>query len=77
MQAQAELRKLYRRYRYHPILALRSALPLFFQLPFLFAAYHALNGLEELSGVSFWIINDLSKRMRWFWVQFLPFMMTG
>ncbi|HRX76717.1 MAG TPA: YidC/Oxa1 family membrane protein insertase, partial [Candidatus Cloacimonadota bacterium] len=55
MQAQTELSKLYHRYRYHPILTLRSALPLFFQLPFLFAAYHALNGLEELSGVSFWI----------------------
>ncbi|MDD4035554.1 MAG: YidC/Oxa1 family membrane protein insertase [Candidatus Cloacimonetes bacterium] len=78
MQAQAELRKLYRRYRYHPILALRSALPLFFQLPFLFAAYHALNGLEELSGVSFWIINDLSQADAMvLGYNVLPFLMTG
>lgn len=78
MQAQTELSKLYHRYRYHPILTLRSALPLFFQLPFLFAAYHALNGLEELSGVSFWIINDLSQADAMvLGYNVLPFMMTG
>lgn len=52
--------QLYRRYRYHPILALRSALPLFFQLPFLFAAYYMLNNLAQLQGVSFWQIGDLA-----------------
>lgn len=51
---------LYKRYNYHPILALRSAFPLFLQLPFLFAAYHMLSRLELLQGVSFWMIRDLS-----------------
>lgn len=51
---------LYKKYNYHPILALRSAFPLFLQLPFLFAAYHMLSSLDVLQGVSFWLIRDLS-----------------
>lgn len=70
--------QLYRRYRYHPILALRSALPLFFQLPFLFAAYYALRALPELSGVSFGIIRDLSQPDALLvGYNVLPFVMTA
>jgi len=53
--------ELYHRYNYHPILALRSAFPLFLQLPFLFAAYHMLSHLAVLQGVSFWVIKDLAS----------------
>jgi len=78
IQAQHEISKLYHRYRYHPILALRSALPLFFQLPFLYAAYHALSGLSELQGVSFWIIPNLGQADAMILgYNILPFVMTG
>ncbi|MCB5231341.1 MAG: YidC/Oxa1 family membrane protein insertase [Candidatus Cloacimonas sp.] len=64
-EARAEVRhrmtvELYKRYNYHPILALRSAFPLILQLPFLFAAYHMLSNMEALQGVSFWLIKDLA-----------------
>ncbi len=52
--------ELYKRYHYHPILALRSAFPLLLQLPFLFAAYHMLSDLQVLQGVSFLFIKDLA-----------------
>ena len=51
---------LYRRYRYHPILALRSLVPVFVQLPFLFAAYFMLSELEDIHNQSFLFIRDLS-----------------
>jgi len=74
----ARTAELYRRYRYHPILALRSALPLFLQLPFLFAVYHALRSLPELSGVSLGIIRDLSQPDALLvGYNVLPFVMTA
>jgi hypothetical protein len=77
-QAQQKISDLYRRYRYHPVFALRSALPLIFQLPFLFAAYHALKDLPELSGVGFWIIRDLAQPDAMILgYNVLPFLMTG
>ncbi len=52
---------LYKRYSYHPILALRAAIPIFIQLPFLFAAYYILNNYEAFKGISFLGIKDLSR----------------
>lgn len=76
-EAQQKISGLYRRYRYHPVLALRSALPLVFQLPFLFAAYHALKDLPELRGVGFWIIRDLAQPDSMILgYNILPFLMT-
>ena len=57
----AQTTVLYRKYAYHPVLALRSAVPLLLQLPFLFAAYHALSNLGALQGESFAVFQDLSK----------------
>ncbi len=57
----AQTTALYRKYAYHPILALRSAVPLLLQLPFLFAAYHALSNLAALQGQSFTVFQDLSR----------------
>ncbi|MCB5235044.1 MAG: YidC/Oxa1 family membrane protein insertase [Candidatus Cloacimonetes bacterium] len=57
----AQTTALYRKYAYHPVLALRSAVPLLLQLPFLFAAYHALSNLGALQGESFAVFQDLSK----------------
>ena len=77
-EAQLKIHDLFRRYRYHPIYALRSALPLFFQLPFLFAAYHALSDLPALSGIRFGIIADLSlPDAMILGYNVLPFLMTG
>ncbi|MCB5272304.1 MAG: YidC/Oxa1 family membrane protein insertase [Candidatus Cloacimonetes bacterium] len=77
-QAQIKQRQLYQRYRYHPLLALRSALPLFFQLPFLFAAYHALKGLPAIDGISFWLFQNLGQPDALILgYNVLPFVMTG
>lgn len=77
-QAQIKQRQLYQRYRYHPLLALRAALPLFFQLPFLFAAYHALKGLPAIDGVSFWLVSNLGQPDALILgYNVLPFVMTG
>lgn len=68
---------LYKKYNYHPILALRSAFPLFLQLPFLFAAYNMLNGLDVLQDVSFWLIGDLSAPDKLIaGINLLPILMT-
>lgn len=68
---------LYERYGYHPIFALRSAIPVFIQLPFLFAAFYVLNNFSDLAGESFYILKDLSKpdnlKME---MNILPFVMT-
>jgi len=69
--------EIYKRYRYHPILALRTAFPLFLQLPFLFAAYHMLSNMPELQGVSFLMIKDLSASESLFLsYNLLPLFMT-
>jgi membrane protein insertase Oxa1/YidC/SpoIIIJ len=51
--------ELYRKYAYHPILGLRSAIPVLIQLPFLFAAYIMLSNLSELKGVGFLFVRNL------------------
>lgn len=53
--------KLYHRYAYHPVLAVRSAAGVALQIPFLMAAYFMLSSLPNIQGQSFLIINDLSK----------------
>ncbi len=68
---------LYNRYGYHPIFALRSAIPVFIQLPFLFAAFYVLNNFSDLAGESFFLLKDLSKPDNLkFGVNLLPFLMT-
>lgn len=54
-----KLQRLYHRYGYHPVYAIRSALGLICQIPFLSAAYYMLSGLEEIRGVSWGIIPNL------------------
>lgn len=52
---------LYKRYSYHPIMGMRSAVPVLAQLPFLFAAYVMLNNLEAIKGVSFLLVANLGE----------------
>lgn len=69
---------LYRRYSYHPFKTLRSAIPVFIQLPFLFAAFRMISDLSILDGQSLWIIKDLSAPDSLLWrFNILPFVMTA
>lgn len=54
-----QLQWLYRRYGYHPLYAVRSALGFVLQIPFLTAAYYMLSELEEIQGVSWGFISNL------------------
>lgn len=72
-----QLQWLYRRYGYHPLYAIRSALGLLLQIPFLTAAYYMLSGLAEIQGVSWGMIQNLgSPDHLLHGVNVLPFVMT-
>lgn len=53
--------RLYKRYSYSPVYAIRSAANLFIQLPFLLGAYYMLSDYEQLKYVSFGIITNLYR----------------
>ena len=77
-EKQKKIVNLYKKYRYHPILSLRSAVPLLIQLPFLLAAYYMLSNAEFLHEISFGIIKDLSKPdALLFGFNLLPIIMTA
>ncbi len=68
---------LYRRYSYNPIYAVRLLIPFIIQLPFLFSAYFMLLNFDDLKGVSFGIIKDLSSQDGLFGsINALPLFMT-
>ena len=72
-----QLQWLYRRYSYHPLYAIRSALGFIFQIPFLTTAYYMLSGLAEIQGVSWGMIQNLgSPDHLLHGVNVLPFVMT-
>lgn len=73
------LSRLYRRYGYHPLFALRASAGLFIQLPVLFLAYKALSIEPSLKEVSFWGIPDLSRPDGLLpgGINLLPFVMTA
>ena len=66
----------YRENNYHPLMALRGTLSLFFQIPFFIAAFHFLSNLESLRGTSFFIIKDLGKPDDLLSFNVLPVLMT-
>lgn len=73
-----KIQRLYKRYAYHPILAVRSVAGIIFQLPFLIAAYFMLENLTDIIGQSWWVIDDLSSPDELLnGINLLPFMMTG
>ncbi len=73
------LQRLYMRYGYSPILAMRKVLPLFVQLPFLMITYWMLEGCAELEGIKFLCFSDLgaADALLPFGINLLPFLMTG
>lgn len=77
-EKQKRLQHLYQRYAYHPFYAIRLALPLLIQLPFLFAAYHMLSAYQELDGVSFWMLPNLGESDHLLaGINLLPIVMTA
>ncbi len=52
---------LYKRFSYHPLMALRSASSILFQLPFLMAAYFMLSDHAGIKFQPISFISDLSK----------------
>ena len=73
-----KIQRLYKRYAYHPVLAIRSAAGIILQLPFLMAAYFMLDNLPNIIGESWWIISDLSEPDELLGgVNLLPILMTA
>ena len=71
------IKKLYERYSYNPIFEFRLLIPFIIQLPFLFSVYFMLLNFENLKGISFGIIKDLSDQDGLFYgINVLPFLMT-
>lgn len=77
----AMISTLYRQAGYSPLLALRSSLGFFLQIPFFCAAYLYLSELKELQGVPFWFIQNLGAPDHLISlgnssINFLPILMT-
>ena len=55
------IQRMYKRYRYHPVMAIRSAIGVALQIPFLMAAFYMLSKLPDIQGISWGVIRDLGK----------------
>ena len=74
------IQRLYARYGYSPLSAVKKVLPLFVQIPFLLLTYYMLKGTAEINGVSFLFLRDLGKPdtlLAAFAVNVLPLVMTA
>lgn len=77
-EAWSATQRLYNRYSYHPLKAIRTAAFPLLQLPILFLAYVALSSMEALKGISFATVSDLSQPDNLlFDFALLPFVMTA
>jgi len=56
-----KIQRLYDRYSYHPIMAVRSVFGLLIQLPFLLAVFYMLSNCLEIQGISWGVIPNLGK----------------
>lgn len=80
MERHLHIQRLYSRYSYSPLSAVKKVMPLFVQIPFLLLTYYMLKGTAELSGVSFLFLKDLGKADALIPVlhaNLLPLVMTG
>ena len=74
-------KSVYKRYKYHPMLAIRVSFGFLIQVPFFFAAYHFLSHYTDIEGVKFLFMSDLSLpdhliAMGNLRINILPFIMT-
>ena len=53
------IQRMYQRYGYHPVMAIRSAIGVMLQIPFLMAAFYMLSKLPEIQGVPWGFVKDL------------------
>lgn len=60
-QRHEAIKRLYVRYAYHPVFAIRSLAGLGVQLPFFIAAYFMLSSHSQMSGIVIPILGDLGK----------------
>ena len=76
------IQRMYQRYGYHPIMAIRSAVGVMLQIPFLMAAFYMLSKLPDIQGVPWGFIKDLGgpdgllSVSKWK-INVLPFVMTA
>lgn len=72
------IQRLYKRYGYHPVMAVRTAIGVMLQLPFLMAAYYMLSNLEAIKDVSWLFVKDLGQPdMLIAGFNIMPFVMTA
>ena len=72
------IQRLYARYSYHPIFAIRGTVGLLVQLPFFFAAFMMIGNLPELKGYVVPFLGDLGKPDGLLaGINLLPFVMTA
>ena len=72
-----KMQRLYDRFSYHPVMAIRSVFGLLIQLPFLLAAFYMLSNCKEIQGVSWGIIPNLGKPDALLnGINIFPFLMT-
>lgn len=73
------IQRMYKRYGYHPVMAIRSAIGVALQIPFLMAAFYMLSKLPDIQGVPWGFIKDLGKPDSLLLGRFnvLPFVMTA
>lgn len=80
MERHLHIQRLYSRYSYSPLSAVKKVMPLFVQIPFLLLTYYMLKGTAELNGVSFLFLKDLGEADALIPVlhaNLLPLVMTG
>ena len=80
LERHRHLQRLYRRYGYSPLSAIKKAFPLFVQVPFLLLTYFMLKDTAELRGVPFLFLRDLGRPdalLSTIGVNLLPFAMTA
>ena len=72
------IQRLYKRYGYHPVMAVRSAIGVMLQLPFLMAAYYMLSNLDAIKGISWFLFKDLGQPDTLMaGLNVMPFVMTA
>ena len=74
MERNFHIRRLYARYSYTPLSAIKKILPLFVQLPLLILTYYMLRYTPELSGQKFGFLMDLSLPDSLIPGKYIPFL---
>ena len=77
-QRHEAIKRLYARYAYHPVFAIRSLAGLGVQLPFFIAAYFMLSDFPQLAGSLVPVLGDLGKPDTLLFgnIHLMPFVMT-